>query len=246
MWPDHSTPPGLDPAQPNRPRGVISSADAATWSHGCPRAQERAGDSRRSPVTWAGVSGSAGTEWTGLGGSWPSRLPATRATSCRPSGPAGIGGSPAFSLWLSQSPWGASPTHLGVQDSTLGIKGTERDWGWPGRPQKGDPYIRTWEDSTRVESSDFESSTSIPKAPSRCLFSREGMNKEGKPWILAHPAGGWRGWPDGLQEPFQLDSEDSGGQRGSPRGAQESGLWRRPRGGGLGAELCALLSPPAL
>ena len=50
-----------------------------------------------------------------------------------------------------------------------------------------------------------------------CLFSSEGRNKEGKPWILALPAGGWRGWSDGLQEPFQLDSEDSGEQRGWPR-----------------------------
>ena len=46
VWPDHGHPsPGLDPDQPNRPRGVISSADVAPWSHGCPRAQERAGDS---------------------------------------------------------------------------------------------------------------------------------------------------------------------------------------------------------
>lgn len=35
-------------------------------------------------------------------------------------------------------------------------RGTERDWGGPGRSQKGDPYIRTWEDSTDGESSDFE------------------------------------------------------------------------------------------
>ena len=63
---------------------------------------------------------------------------------------------------------------------------------------------------------------------------------------MALPAGGWRGWSDGLQEPFQLDSEDSGEQRGWPRGAPESRLWRRPQGGVLGAKLYLLLSPPAL
>ena len=139
------------------------------------------------------------------------------------------------SHWLSQSPWGASPTHLGVQDPAPGVRGTERDWVWPGRSQGGDPCIRTWEDSTGGQSSDFQNSTCVQKAPTRCLFVcfPEGMNREGKPGIVAHPTGEWRGWSDGLQEPFQLDSQDSGEQRGCPRGAQESRLCRKATGWGV-------------
>ena len=44
MLPDHS-PPGLDLPQSSPPRGVINSADLATWSHRCPRAEEGVGDS---------------------------------------------------------------------------------------------------------------------------------------------------------------------------------------------------------
>ena len=58
------------------------------------------------------------------------------------------------------------------------------------------------------------------------------MNREGKPGIVAHPTGEWRGWSDGLQKPFQLDSEDSGEQRGCPCGAQESRLCRKATGQG--------------
>lgn len=182
---------------------------------------ERAGDSRRSPVTWAGVSGSAGTEWTGLGGSWPSRLPATRATSCRPSGPAGISGSPAFSLWLSQVP-GAPPHPPGGQDPTLGIRGTEgigvaweipEGWSIPKDLGGLSRWRKLW----------FREQHLYTKHPVGVCVSSEGMNKEGKPWILAHPAGmeGYSWWSSGA---VQLDSEVLEGRGAVPVGLRRQAL----------------------
>ena len=77
---------------------------------------------------------------------------------------------------------GCLPHPPGVQDPTLDVRGTERGWGWPGRPQRGDPYIRTWEDSAGGKSSGFESSIYIPEVPSRCSLVcfpvKEGIRKE--------------------------------------------------------------------
>ena len=191
-------------------------------------------------MTWAGVSGSAGTEWTRLGDSWPSRLPAIRAISCRPSGPAGIGGSPAFSLWLSQSPWGATPTHLGSR-ILLWMSGAQKGTGGglgdprgvihisgPGRTQQvarstyqGLGGLSRWRELRCREQRPYPRSAQEMLA---CLFSSEGRKKEAKPWILALPAGGWRGWSDGLQEPFQLNSRILESRGAGPAGLRRAGF----------------------
>lgn len=141
------------------------------------------------------------------------------------------------SHWLSQSPWGASPTHLGVQDPGLGVTGTERDWGWPGRP-RGVIHVQGPGRTQRVARALISRTAPVYKKHPLdvCLFVcfpvKERIGK--KTWDRGSP--NWKMEGAALMVSRSLSSLTARilESRGVvPLGLRRAGFGERPQGGGL-------------